>query len=118
MISQLSDNLSRVGNYRENDGESLSWSQIRQYLRNRFLLTVICCLLYHWLEVSRGVGGLVRGAGLTFSAGASCWFGLIVGQGPITPAVGSGGVGGCVDIFLTSIFLFSSSLSGRRPDIN
>ena len=24
-------------------------------LRNRFLLTMICCLIYHWLEVSRKV---------------------------------------------------------------
>ena len=23
------------------------------YLRNRFTLGVICCLIYHWLEVSR-----------------------------------------------------------------
>ena len=22
-------------------------------LRNRFALTVICCLIYHWMEVSR-----------------------------------------------------------------
>ena len=25
----------------------------RFYLRNRFALAVICCLIYHWLEVSR-----------------------------------------------------------------
>ena len=25
------------------------------YLRNRFLLTLICCPIYHWLEVSREV---------------------------------------------------------------
>ena len=25
------------------------------YLRNRFLLTVICCPIYYWLEVSREV---------------------------------------------------------------
>ena len=25
-------------------------------LRNRFTLTVICCLIYHWLEVSHQSG--------------------------------------------------------------
>ena len=25
------------------------------HLRNRFLLTVICCPIYHWLEISREV---------------------------------------------------------------
>ena len=43
---------------------------------------------------------------------------IIVGQGPIALAVGTGG-GGCLDIFLLSIsFLFSFSLSGRWPDID
>ena len=27
--------------------------RILGYLRNRFALAVICCLIYHWLEVSR-----------------------------------------------------------------
>ena len=41
---------------------------------------------------------------------------ISVGQGPIVLAVGAGG--GCLDIFLSSIFsLFLLPLSGRRPDI-
>ena len=42
---------------------------------------------------------------------------VIVGQGPTALAVGSGG--GCLDIFLSSIFsLLFLPLSGRRPDID
>ena len=42
---------------------------------------------------------------------------IIAGQGPISLAVGAGG--GCVDIFLSSIFsLFFFSLSGTRSDID
>ena len=42
---------------------------------------------------------------------------MIVGQGPIAPAVGAGG--GSLDFFLSSIFsLFFLPLSGRRPDID
>ena len=41
----------------------------------------------------------------------------IVGQGPIVLAVGAGR--GCLDIFFSHLsFLFSFSLSGRRPDID
>ena len=40
---------------------------------------------------------------------------ISVRQGPIALAVGA--VGGCLDIFLSSIFsLFLLPLSGRRPD--
>ena len=28
-------------------------SVLEKKLRNRFALAVICCLIYHWLEVSR-----------------------------------------------------------------
>ena len=41
---------------------------------------------------------------------------IIVGQGPIALAVGAGGV--VWIFFLSSIFSFSFSLSGRRPDID
>ena len=42
---------------------------------------------------------------------------MIVGQGPIALAVGA--VGGCLDIFLSSIFsLFFLPLFARRPDID
>ena len=42
---------------------------------------------------------------------------MIVGQGPIALAVGA--VGGCLDIFLSSITsLFFLPVSGRRPDID
>ena len=41
---------------------------------------------------------------------------MIVWQGPIALAVGAGG--GCLDIFLSSIFsLFFLPLFGRQPDI-
>ena len=41
---------------------------------------------------------------------------MIVGQGPNTLSVGAGR--GCLDIFSRLSFLFSFSLSGRRPDID
>ena len=41
---------------------------------------------------------------------------IIVEQGLIALAVGAGG--GCLDIFSRLSFLFSFSLSGRRPDID
>ena len=42
---------------------------------------------------------------------------MIVGQEPIALAVGADG--GCLDIFLSSIFsLFFLPLFGRRPDID
>ena len=41
---------------------------------------------------------------------------IIEGQGPIALAVGGGG--GCLDIFLSSIFFSLFSLFGRRPDID
>ena len=42
---------------------------------------------------------------------------IIVGQGPITLAVGAGG--GCLDIFFSHLsHLFSFSLSLGRPDID
>ena len=41
---------------------------------------------------------------------------LIVGQGPIALAVGAGGMFG--HVFSRLSFLFSFSLSGRRPDID
>ena len=42
---------------------------------------------------------------------------MIVGQGPIVLAVGTDG--GCLNIFLSSIFsLFLFSLFGIRPDID
>ena len=40
---------------------------------------------------------------------------MIVGQGPIAPAVGAGG--GCLDIFTLLSFLFLP-LFGRRADID
>ena len=75
--------------------------------------------------VKTGVVGWSEGAGYTFSAGASYWFGgwsggamvlgklpvperptiwITVGQGPTALAVGAGG--GCLDIF-TFIYPFS-----------
>ena len=42
---------------------------------------------------------------------------VIVGQGPITLAVGAGG--GCLDVFFSPLsFLFFLPLSGRRLDID
>ena len=42
---------------------------------------------------------------------------IMEGQGPIALAVGA--AGGCLDIFLSSIFsLLFLPLSGRRPDID
>ena len=42
---------------------------------------------------------------------------MIVGQGPIALAVGAGG--SCLDFFYSPLsFPSSSSLSGRRPDID
>ena len=42
---------------------------------------------------------------------------MIVGQGPVALAVGAGG--GCLDIFLSSIFsVFFLALFGRWPDID
>ena len=43
---------------------------------------------------------------------------MIVGQGPIALAVGAGGWGLFGHIFSRLSFLFSFSLSGRRPDID
>ena len=42
---------------------------------------------------------------------------MIVGQGPTALAVGAGG--GCLDVFLSSIFsLLFLPLFGRRPDMD
>ena len=65
-----------------------------------------------------GVVGWCDGVGkLPVPGRPTIW--MIVGQGPIAHAVGTGG--GCLDIIFTLLFPFSPlslSLSGRQPDID
>ena len=65
-----------------------------------------------------GIGGgrVERGYWVNFQCRGVLLVWVIVGQGPIALAVGAGG--GCLDIFLSSIFsLFFLPPFGRRPDI-
>ena len=60
---------------------------------------------------------MVRRCWVNFQCRGVLLIWMIVGQGPIALAVGAGG--GCLDIFLSSIFfLFFLPLSGRQPDID
>ena len=68
-----------------------------------------------------GVGGdggrVVRWCWVSFQCRGVLLIWIIVGKGPIALAVGRGC--GCWDNFFTRLsFLFSFSLSGKRPDIN
>ena len=65
----------------------------------------------------RGGGRVVRRCWVNFQCQGVLLTWLSVGQGPIVLSVGA--VGGCLDIFLSSITsLFFLPLSGRRPDID
>ena len=70
------------------------------------------------MSPKRGVGRVVRWCYVNFQCRGVLLICIIVGQGPTALAVGAGG--GCLDIFFLShlLFLFSFSLSGRRPDID
>ena len=64
-----------------------------------------------------GGGRVVRRCCVNFQCQVVLLIWIIVGQGPVALAVGADG--GCLDIFFSRLFfLFSFSLSGRRPDID
>ena len=67
----------------------------------------------HYVVGERWSGGAMVLGKLPVPGRPTIW--ITVGQGPIALAVGA--AGGFLDIF-TLPYLFSSSLSGRRPDID
>ena len=66
-------------------------------------------------SLTRG-GRVVRRCCVNFQCQGVLLIWIIVGQGPVALAVGAGGVFG--HFFSRLSFLFSFSLSGRRPDID
>ena len=68
-------------------------------------------------EEGGGGGRVERRCWVNFQCRGVLLVWMTVGQGPIVLAVGAGG--GCLDIFLSSIFsLFFLPLFGRRSDID
>ena len=59
---------------------------------------------------------MVRGYWVNFKCRDVLLIWIIVRQGPIVLAVDMVGV--VLDIFVSSVFVFSFTLSGRRPDID
>ena len=67
------------------------------------------CLLFIQFLLSKGGGGVERKCWVNFQCRGVLLVWMIVGQGPIALAVGAGG--GVWTFLLSSIFLFSFSLS-------